>query len=314
MISAKKIRELLRRLPDFSGPSKIYIPIQGESTIVFKIVTRVGEVCFLRIPKDKNESVLPEVTVYNRLHKLKVKIPLVYAYQDFSPTLNSRSFILCSSIKGKSCDSLKINCLNNSFLSMAAKDLFKINSIEGSGFGSIHNAKISKGGRFIAKFSTYREFITDRIKENINVLSKSNLFSHDEMDNIKKVIDSKMTKAHLLNISKGYLAHGDYHPGHIFCGNSTYSGLIDFGDAKIAPKGYDLSYLKIKNRTFFDQFEGKYRLIEGSSIPKKDFQALTFLVGIRIISSECRLNKIKNKENGQVQSFKRELMELSADL
>lgn len=311
MISTKQIKELLMSLSNFDEVVKIYRPNQGESTIVFKIVIKTGKEYFLRIPKDKNESVKSEVLVHDKLRELKVEVPIVYAHQDFCPTLNNHSFILCSSIPGKSCNSLNKLKYSDKILSKAAKDLSIINSIEGTGFGSIYSAKISKEGKLIAEFSTYKEFITDRITKNIDILSKSCHFTRIEINNIKKILDSRMMKIHFSTISNGYLVHGDYHTNHIFYENNTYSGLIDFGDAKIAPREYDLAYLKIKSRNFFNRFESEYKLIEKNMISKVDFQLLTFLIGIRIISSESRLNKIRTLGNKQLQSFKKELVELS---
>ncbi|MBU4348335.1 hypothetical protein KJ671_02455 [Patescibacteria group bacterium] len=76
---------------------------QGQSTIVFFIITENGSKYYLRIPKNKEESVIPEVLIHKKLYKLGIKIPSIITYQDACVFLNGHSFILLDAIHGSPC-------------------------------------------------------------------------------------------------------------------------------------------------------------------------------------------------------------------
>ena len=307
MISLSSIRSLLARI-SFSNIVEIKKVKKGQSTHVFSIIAESGEKYYLRIPKDPKESILSEVLIHKKLLKACVKVPNVVAYGDSSTELKGSSFILIESIGNDSCAQLSYSDSKiEEILKNAGKDLFLINSIPVEMFGAVYRTKDQQTKGLIGDQINYKDFIYNRIEKNVEILEKSHFFSEIQISIIKRVLNSEKFSLHVLNMKQGYLAHGDYNLEHIFQNKGSYTGVIDFGDAKSAPKGYDLAYFKICNPSYFDSLLSGYVEASGNHIPFYEDVILVFLVGIRILSSAFENDQIKDRKDCRFQSFLREL-------
>ena len=178
-------------------------------------------------------------------------------------------------------------------------------------FGTIYKTKEQYTEKLIGNQTTYKDFICHRIEKNIGFIEKSLFFSKFQMSTIKRILQSEAFSRHISNMKQGYLAHVDYNLEHIFHHKGSYTGVIDFGDAKTAPKGYDLAYFKISNPNYFDYMHAGY--IEASGVPSCFYEdpILVFLVGIRILASVFENSQINSREDYRFQAFLHELDVLS---
>ncbi|MBU4348334.1 phosphotransferase [Patescibacteria group bacterium] len=195
----------------------------------------------------------------------------------------------------------------DSILCEAGKELSLINSVVFEGFGSIYKNKDFIVNKLQGNSTTYKDFILMRAEKNIDILCASGYFNSNQILTIKKVLQSNKIMQYVLDITQGYLTHGDYHLDHIFHYKGKYVGIIDFGDAKIASQGYDLAYFKIRNRNLFEKLCYGYNQTKNFSIRTTDNSIIVFLVGIRVLASAFENNQIIGDKDERYLSFKDEL-------
>lgn len=213
---------------------------EGVSADVFKL-SRQNEVYFLRVlPED--ESIEFQLLAHELILKKGVKIPKIVFFQEQTPTLDKKSFMIVTEIHEKSISNSK-NLTNNQLsdvLYETGKELALINSIEINGIGWIEEIKANK---LVAYSKNYQEFIINENMGRLAELEKEKIISFSIFTKTKNYIE---TNSNLFDLNENsYLAHGDFGNSHIFQKNGKYSGIIDFGDIRGTTKFHDLAHYSV---------------------------------------------------------------------
>lgn len=302
-ISREKLSHLLRL-------SRLDADIQrvnsGVSTNVYKI-SRDNTIYYLRIATDLAESMQSEVMIHQLLGSIGVSVPSVESHENFSDVLDGHSYIVTSEIRGAALSTLPSS--PREVLFSAGADLAKINMHQLNGFGGV--LRFEKDIDEIKGYLTsFEEFVSRDFAKNLESLLSSRLITDTDIP-ILEYISNQVSL--LTPNGLGYLAHGDFSSQHIFADNGEYSGIIDFGDAKVANDVYDLAYFKLQNRDSFNYLTEGYKQqtdIGEDCLFRVSLTAL--LIGVRVLFYHIEDHKYKGESlhhHPKVISFQKELHE-----
>jgi aminoglycoside phosphotransferase (APT) family kinase protein len=284
LLLQKKISEILPK----NRTRNIVQINEGFSTNIFKIV---GEkIYYLRVPGSPKENLTPEYLIHKKLSKNKVKVPQIVYYENFCNELDGHSLMITSSIHGQS---LLDTRYNKKIIYEAGIELAKINSFKFKGFGAISKFKRNTT-KVSGLWKTHEGFLLRDFKEKLEKIYDAKIVTNSQINLIESFLENNKK---LINIDSGNLAHGDFNLVHIFQSNNKYTGIIDFGDAKISNQLYDLAYFKICNRDLFEMlFDGYKSQIKLPNNHKEILKMMTIIVGVRIISSDLGDIEFINKK------------------
>jgi len=248
----QEVEHLLPHLP----LSSIERVEEGVSTYVYRIQSS-NEVFYLRLLPEIGASFAPEVYVHQLLRAKGVNVPEVIYFEHFNEVLQ-QSLMLTTEIKGVHlghCSSIEDQ---KAILREAGRDLALINSIPVKHFGWIN--RDSSGVRQLeAEHPSYRAFIYEYLKHDLDLLGNSQVLKGSDITVIYSILDRYDT---WLDEEQAWLAHGDFDGNHIYQQQGHYTGIIDFGEIRGATSWYDLGLFRMRDGELLPELVLPY-LVEG---------------------------------------------------
>jgi aminoglycoside phosphotransferase (APT) family kinase protein len=238
-------RAVMRVVTDIFGPSPdiaVTRMEEGHSTFVYRV--RRGETMwYLRVLPENGDSFAPEAHVHALLRERGVRVPDVLHCEDRNPLLQ-RSVMVTTEVPGQPISRDPAPAVWSALGIEVGRDLARINSVPVAGFGWIRR-DASMGRALAAELPSLRAFMLEEIEERRAFLAATRLLDTWQMDAIGRIIEERRGWLDMPNAS---LAHGDFDATHIYHQRGRYSGIIDFGEIRIADSFYDLGHFFMENR------------------------------------------------------------------
>lgn len=210
----------------------------GISTNVYRLKDK-KQVYYLRIlPKERFASA--QIISHKLLLKNGVIVPKVLYYENINSILG-KSFMIVSEIKGQPLENESNANIRNIVLEKAGEQLAKAHKIEVDGVGWINDRK--ETAKLEALGNNYYDFWFGSIDNDLDELLRAKLLNTDEVNAIQKVFADNSDLIGVKN--RGYLAHGDFDPTHIYYADGKYLGIIDWGDIRSTSIYHDLGHFDI---------------------------------------------------------------------
>lgn len=255
---------------------------EGISTVVFQIDTPSAQY-YLRIMHEQNLSFDSEVEAHEHLHNLGLHVPEVVAFEHQHESLQ-RSVMLTKAIPGRPIGYTDQPQSIREILLKTGRELAVINQLQIEGFGYINS--VLKGHSLTAQYTSPTHWLNEDFREPLEALSASGLFTPPEVDKIFGVLDATKGRYEL---KPSFLAHGDFDVTHIYYDESGYTGIIDFGDIRGAPKIYDLGHFSIENGHLLQYLlEGYVEVLPLDDEAQYDILLTSILIAARRIGRRIR--------------------------
>ena len=211
---------------------------EGVSTTVYRIERGV-ETFYLRLLPEDGAGFAPEAEAHRLLRERGVKVPGIGYVAPYDETLG-RSVMVTTAIAGCSISHRPAHPNVREILIEAGRDLAQINQIPVAGFGWVKRDQPTVL-RLEAEHPTYRAFIAAYLDAALAML-REHLLNADEIAAIRAILDRHDG---WLASDRAWLAHGDFDVTHIYQENGRYTGIIDFGEIRGAPRWYDLGHFRL---------------------------------------------------------------------
>ena len=149
----------------------------------------------------------------------------------------------------------------------AAADLVRCHDIKLPGFGTATKMNAS----FVGINGSWRDYL-DSMKQTLDSLVPVGTLSDTDIQLLKSFWSSTLP---YMTLEEGSLIHGDFAMSAIFVDDTTYTGIIDFGDAFIGDPLMDLAYFRFKEVTkpygqdIYDLLVDEYRKTADRLIDEK---------------------------------------------
>jgi len=248
-----RILALLRRVLQKIEPNLSFSRVtEGSSSNVYKIINGT-DTLFLRMPKDKDEMISPQILAHEQLAKKGIKVPRFVSWDDANATLG-HSYMIVKAIPGLSLEALKAknrgeydSCLET-VLEDAGEDIARTTHIPTSNYGWIKRDQ-KKARELIGEIDFYKDFLLDKISKKVKDLEAAGFetFTEDQLERYKMLVFKYIPEG------RPNLCHGDFDLSHIYVSNGKYSGIIDWGDIRSASNVYDIAHF-----TAFHPDEAKF--------------------------------------------------------
>lgn len=212
---------------------------EGVSTFVYRIM-RGGECFYLRLLPEIGASFAPEVHAHVVLRARGVAVPEVVAYEHRHVEVGLSS-MLTTEVSGVPLSRLVAEDERVALLHGAGRDLAIINSIPVAGFGWIVRDSPAMT-TLTAELPTNRAILLGDLEDNLSLLIRRGLAPF-ERTAIERAVEQF---AALLDTPRGWLAHGDFDPTHIYGQDGRYTGIIDFGEMRGGARTYDLGHFALR--------------------------------------------------------------------
>lgn len=208
----------------------------GVSTYVYR-VQHGGERFYLRVLPETGATFAPEVRAHTLTLAAGARVPAVVHYEPYKEALGA-SLMLTTEITGEPvrCDMPHVRVRET--LIAAGRDIALINRLPVDGFGWVRRAMWAIPERISAEHGTQRGFLLADLDALLAALPSAG-FTSAEVARLTAIV-----RAHedWLDGDRAYLAHGDFDASHIYADAGEYTGIIDFGEIRGAPRLYDLAH------------------------------------------------------------------------
>lgn len=208
----------------------------GVSTYVFR-VQHGDEWFYLRMLPDTGATCASEIQAHTLALAAGARVPAVVHYEPYNEALGT-SLMLTAAIAGQPLHPGLSHAFVHEALRAAGRDIALINAIPVDGFGWVRRDMWTIPERISAEQETLRGFMLADLDTQLAVLPWVGFTSAD----VARL--SAIMRAHegWLDDDLAYLAHGDFDASHIYADAGGYTGLIDFGEIRGAPRLYDLAH------------------------------------------------------------------------
>lgn len=211
---------------------------EGVSTHVYRIA-RDAETFYLRVLPERGDTFAPEAAVHRLLRERGVKVPEVVFVTPYDETLE-RSIMVTTAIEGYHIGYHPANSKLRDILTEAGRDLAVINQIPVAGFGWIVRDRPT-ASPLEAEHLTYRAFLGEYLDAALATM-RDHLLSAGDIAAIRAIL---ARHDDWLAGGDARLAHGDFDATHMYQANGRYTGIIDFGEIRGAPRWYDLGHFRM---------------------------------------------------------------------
>lgn len=226
---------------------------EGVSTYVYRL-RRGHERLYLRVLPEASASFAPEAYAHRLLRTHGVRVPDVLHVEDHNQILQ-RSVMVTTEIPGRSVAAHGVDASTDRVVAEAGQDLAIINRVAVSGYGWIRREP-GPVMALAAELPTAQDFVHDHLLGDLSIL-RGRVLSEPDLAAISRIVADHPA---WWDNEPAHLAHGDLDLTHIFLDEGRYTGIIDLGEMRGAPRWYDL---------------GHFRLHDGEALP---IQALPWLL------------------------------------
>jgi len=209
---------------------------EGVSTHVYRVV-RGAEHAYLRVLPEMGATFAPEVRAHQLALAVGARVPEIVHYEPRNEVLGA-SIMLTTEITGQPVHPHLPRDFVRTVVAAAGRDLARMNAIPVDGFGWVRRDMQAVPGRLTAEQPTAHAFMLAEFDVYVAALSAAGFDEHE----IHLLAEVARRGAHWLDDDRAYLAHGDFDTSHIYADESGYSGIIDFGEIRGAPRIYDLAH------------------------------------------------------------------------
>lgn len=267
-----------RALPGTGDPEVARTP-GGTTTQIYR-VRRDGATLFVRIAEDAEDSMAMEAWVHRELRRRGVRVPEVVLLEPFDERID-RSVMVTTEIPGHSIRDGAGAGLHN-VLVEAGRDLARIGEVPVRGFGWIRRDPAATS--LEADLLSARSLMLDQVDEHLAGL-RDGLLDRREVAAIERAVE---LQAGVLQDEPSRLAHGDYDDTHIYREGRRYTGLIDFGEIRGAPRLYDAAHYALHDRssrpTLPSLVAGYAEVAPLPDDHEERIAMLSLLIGIRVLA------------------------------
>ncbi|MGC4107226.1 MAG: aminoglycoside phosphotransferase family protein [Thermomicrobiales bacterium] len=229
------------------------VATSGVSTPVWRVAATWphdrSEAFFLRLGEEPGEIRDGEVSIHQRLRARGVRVPDVVTWESLPPELD-RAATLTRAMPGEPMSALAAALPPEAVTSAAraaGRDLARIGEEPVRGFGWTGFIRPNdQNGMLHAEYATRNAWLAEYDQSLDTVLSKGLIPSANVP--LLQMAFTAWRDSTSESSDTATLAHGDFDATHIFCARDnataawTYSGIIDFGEARGADPFYDLGH------------------------------------------------------------------------
>lgn len=246
---------------------------EGVSTAVYRV--REGDrIYYLRVLPEVDASFAPERYVHAALRAWGLPVPEVLYFEAYQPLLH-RSVMLTTAIAGQAIGYEARPAPVQPLVRAAGRDLARLNRLPVQGFGWVLRSNVAEDGLY-AEYSTSQEWLARHFEEPLQALRQSPLLSPAAGAALQEALAAA---AAVFRSEPAVLAHGDFDTTHIYHHEGQYTGIIDFGEIRGAPRLYDLGHFWIENEDILPALLDGYAEVE--PLPA-DYQHQVQLLGLLI--------------------------------
>lgn len=246
--NASLINKALRDILPDARITSITRMTAGVSTAIYRVDT-ASEQYYLRVQPASDASFAAEVEAHHKLVDLGLRVPEAVHFEERNELIQ-RSVMLTTAIRGKAVGYGAQPPSIREILRDAGRELAIVNQVKVKGFGWVN--RVSDTGELCAEYPHLAMWLDEHFNGPINALNDSyqndtNHSTHFDTNHYIKVYDLPESAKERFQQSEPCLAHGDFDVTHIYYDDHGYTGIIDFGEIRGAPRFYDLAHFGIEN-------------------------------------------------------------------
>lgn len=255
----------------------------GVSTPVFRL-SRGPEIRYLRLAEQPGECRVAEKHAHDLLRIQGVRVPQVVWFDPLAPEVN-RSAMITTAIAGAPLDGHVPDGVARAIVADAGRDLARINAVPVRGYGWVVGVDASGGlvaahrerAAWVAEYrAALEELPGDLVLDRVRLATLLDRW------------------AALPGKTESSLAHGDLDTTHIYCQDSTYTGIIDFGEMRGTDRAYDLGHFLLHDGECVPfpllpaLRDGYLAASPGTSITRPDITVWAVAIGVRALARALR--------------------------
>ncbi len=261
----------------------IELATDGVSTPVYRL-KRGAETRYLRLAEQPGECRIAEKRAHDLVRDRGVRVPEVVWFDPLAPEVN-RSAMITTAIPGVPLDRAIDTDAASAIVSLAGRDLARINRIPVRGYGWV--VAVDGDGGLIAEHPD-RASWTKEYRATVDGIPAGLLLDRN------RLADTIAEWVAMPERPGSHLAHGDLDVSHLVCQESTYSGLIDFGEIRGADRAYDLGHFLLHDGERLSAsllpalIDGYRAAAPDVAITRREIVVQAVAIGVRALSRALR--------------------------